>query len=155
MERIPDPQSGKSFEASSLRWDEIERAPHSGVLELYRACLCVRNGNPGFRPTGRRFLSVREWPQGAIAIRLFGDSSEWLLLVDLVGGHSGNADALFSDAEPSVWTIILSTREHRFGGDGGCALSPTRDRLHFTKPEALLLKRNLAEDRWQSEKVGR
>ncbi|MGP1677460.1 MAG: malto-oligosyltrehalose trehalohydrolase [Burkholderiales bacterium] len=40
---IPDPNDPATFAASKLRWDEIERAPHSEWLALYRELLALRH----------------------------------------------------------------------------------------------------------------
>ncbi len=39
---IPDPNDPRTFAASKLRWDEIERAPHSEWLAFYRELLALR-----------------------------------------------------------------------------------------------------------------
>jgi malto-oligosyltrehalose trehalohydrolase len=41
-DRIPDPESATTFQASVLRWDEREREPHATWLALYRHLLHVR-----------------------------------------------------------------------------------------------------------------
>lgn len=53
-EMIPDPESPSTYEGSKLRWDEINRTEHAGMLEWYRALirlrrntLCLNDGNPG------------------------------------------------------------------------------------------------------------
>ena len=40
---IPDPNDPRTFAASKLRWDEIERAPHSESLALHRELLALRH----------------------------------------------------------------------------------------------------------------
>ena len=40
---IPDPNDPSTFAASKLRWDEIERAPHSESLALHRELLALRH----------------------------------------------------------------------------------------------------------------
>jgi maltooligosyltrehalose trehalohydrolase len=42
-ERIPDPQSRKTFEASKLVWEEREQRPHDRVLRLYKSLLHLRH----------------------------------------------------------------------------------------------------------------
>ena len=39
---VPDPQDPATFECSVLRWDELRRPPHDGVLALYRDLLALR-----------------------------------------------------------------------------------------------------------------
>jgi maltooligosyltrehalose trehalohydrolase len=40
---IPDPNDPRTFAASKLRWDEIERAPHGEWLALHRELLALRH----------------------------------------------------------------------------------------------------------------
>ncbi len=46
-EELPDPQDPATFERSRLDWDELDREPHSGLLEWHRALIALRRGNPG------------------------------------------------------------------------------------------------------------
>jgi maltooligosyltrehalose trehalohydrolase len=39
---VPDPQDAATFERSKLRWEEIAREPHSGLLAWYRGLLALR-----------------------------------------------------------------------------------------------------------------
>jgi malto-oligosyltrehalose trehalohydrolase len=70
-ERIPDPVSPATFEASKLRWDEREREPHATLLALYRHLLHLRRDeivpliggatgtNARFETFGDRALRIR------------------------------------------------------------------------------------------------
>ncbi len=39
---VPDPQDPKTFERSRLDWDELDRAPHAGLLEWHTQLVAVR-----------------------------------------------------------------------------------------------------------------
>ena len=39
---VPDPQDPATFEASKLRWDEVERGDHAALLEWYRTLIARR-----------------------------------------------------------------------------------------------------------------
>lgn len=54
-EGLVDPQSPEAFERSRLDWSELERPPHVGILEWYRALLALRRDQPALRD-GRRDL---------------------------------------------------------------------------------------------------
>jgi len=41
---IPDPQSVETFEASKLKWDELEQSPHSDMLRWYQGLIALRKG---------------------------------------------------------------------------------------------------------------
>ena len=140
-ERIPDPQDPRTFEASRLRWDEIELLPHSGVLALYRTCLALRKQHAAFRPSSTSSWWAREMSSGITAIWLKSASDEWLLLVDLVGNHHGVLAGLPFVLSSTTWRRVLSTRDQRFGGDGSCALTEPFESVHFDRAETLLLQR--------------
>ena len=58
---VPDPQDPLTFDASRLRWDEIEVPPHQHVLALYRALLALRRelkGDLTCEPQGKRAIEV-------------------------------------------------------------------------------------------------
>jgi maltooligosyltrehalose trehalohydrolase len=56
---VPDPQAETTFTRSRLEWDEIERAPHSRVLELYRAMLALRRDDDVLAESARERLEAR------------------------------------------------------------------------------------------------
>jgi maltooligosyltrehalose trehalohydrolase len=43
---IPDPLAEETFRRSVLRWDELARAPHAGMLAFYRALIALRASTP-------------------------------------------------------------------------------------------------------------
>ncbi|MFP5351276.1 MAG: malto-oligosyltrehalose trehalohydrolase, partial [Actinomycetota bacterium] len=45
-DEIPDPQDPETFTRSKLKWDELERAPHSELLEWYRDLIALRKRMP-------------------------------------------------------------------------------------------------------------
>ena len=93
--RIPDPQAPTTFARSKLCWSELADPPHAGVLALYRACLSLRQSESAFRPISRSLWQVEEAPGGFIGLRLQDPAGDWLMLWDLVGGHSGPLESLF------------------------------------------------------------
>jgi maltooligosyltrehalose trehalohydrolase len=139
IKSIPDPQSVETFESSQLDWNELQRPPHAGVLALYRACIALRREDPTFRPVAKANYWVKEPATGICAVGLNSDVAEWIFLVDLVGGHGGSLQTM--GLASGRWKRVLSTREPRFGGDGGCALADSFDSAHFERPEAILLKK--------------
>jgi maltooligosyltrehalose trehalohydrolase len=140
-EQIPDPQAVATFEQSRLNWEEQQRPPHEHVLALYRACLALRREQPALRPVERSAYWAREVASGLCAIGFSSNEAEWLLLVDLVGGHEGTISGLPIDVSAGEWQVVLSTRERRFGGDGKSGVSERRDSVAFDRPETVLLTR--------------
>lgn len=43
-DRIPDPQDEATFSASRLDWSEVDRPPHSSMLQWYKALIRLRRG---------------------------------------------------------------------------------------------------------------
>ena len=112
------------------------------TLELYKTCLNLRASDPAFRPATREDWDVEELALGVGALHLRSESTEWLVLFDLSGGHEGNLreEALFQpNAAP--WQVVLSSNEARFGGKGTCALDLSKMRANFTTPETVVLRR--------------
>lgn len=117
-DKIPDPQAESSFENSKLRWDEAERQPHAGILELYREFLDLRRGHPGLRDRARDNWLVSQL-DGVIAM-LYGRPGEYqvAVLVDLLGNHPvpNFDDARLAPGGGRDWQLLLSSNELRFGG---------------------------------------
>jgi len=142
-EKIPDPQSARTFENSKLIWDELRDEKKSATLELYKMCLTLRNMEAAFRPTSRETWHVEELELGVGALRLKSETGDWLLLFDLVGGHRGSlADEWICKprAGAADWSLVLSTNEKQFGGTGAAAVEPVTLSARFEKPELVVLK---------------
>ena len=119
--RIPDPQAEATFRASQLRWDEVARPPHDGVLALYRALLALRRGEPALAPHGRAHFAVAALGDGALALRRTAPGGEALLLALSVAGRlTLTPGAAPETRAPSgtIWRPVLATEETRFGGAG-------------------------------------
>lgn len=57
-EQVPDPIDPATFEASRLRWDEVAREPHAGLLEWHRRLIAVRKATRGLPPGDRPELQA-------------------------------------------------------------------------------------------------
>lgn len=121
LREIPDPQDPSTFYNSKLNWDEVTTGHHALMLAFYQECLSLRLSDQAFRPHSREGFRVSELPSGIGALRLLGGDTEWLVLFDLVGGHSCDTD-LEPECRPSregaIWKLALSSNEKRFGGTG-------------------------------------
>ena len=140
--RIPDPQALKSFTDSKLIWDEVADEKKSLTLQLDRACLALRRTEAAFRPATRESWHADALAMGAGALRLKGAATDWLLLFDLEGGHTGSlADEwICKPRGPEGWAAVLSTNEKRFGGTGAIAFDPASNQARFSRPELVLLQ---------------
>lgn len=65
-ERIPDPQAESTFCACRLDWTEVDRPPHSSLLQWYKALIRLRR-------------SLRDLSAGRAGVR-FDEDAGWLVL---------------------------------------------------------------------------
>jgi maltooligosyltrehalose trehalohydrolase len=142
LARIPDPQALKTFNDSKLVWDEVGDEKKSLTLELYRRCLALRRQEADFRPATRETWHVEALEMGAGALRIKGGASDWLVLFDLEGGHSGSLaeEWICKPRRAEGWELILSTAAKDFGGPGGCGYISATNDAQFTDPELVVLK---------------
>ncbi len=98
-ERIPDPNAVTTFEASRLRWAEMERAPHAGWLAFYRHCLAVRRSElvPRMARNGASSGQYAVTAGGLLKVRWrLDDGSDWRL-----DANFGSSD-VHAEAVPRV-----------------------------------------------------
>ena len=146
--RIPDPQASTTFDASRLVWDEQERAPHAGTLELYRALLWLRRREKALH-AGTRFDVVELGGDGLALARTTPHGEALLLVASLRGSaayeyeHDRQGPAIPGDR----WTVLLSTEERRFQADHQAAARLPDVTAHdplaiqFHGPAAVILRR--------------
>jgi maltooligosyltrehalose trehalohydrolase len=123
--RIPDPQASSTFDDSRLVWDERTKAPHAGVLALYRTLLRLRRTEAALRPGER--CEVVEVDDACLALRR-GIEPDMLLLVLCVGtARHVDLRRWRSVAPTGRWEVVLTTEEARFqeSGDPGAVPEPT------------------------------
>ena len=132
-ERIPDPQADATFHASQLKWDEVDREPHTGMRRLYQALLQLRQQEPALKEARPGRHSARAANPGAVTLMRQGDRGTSLLLACQLSG-AGQIELEQASAE-----VILSTEETRFTLD---ARAPTiaGKTIAFARPGALLLR---------------
>ena len=61
---VPDPCAPATFEASTLRWDELDEEPHASMRSWYRTLIEVRRRTPELTD-GRRTLTSASWDESA------------------------------------------------------------------------------------------
>ncbi|WP_026904946.1 malto-oligosyltrehalose trehalohydrolase [Pedobacter glucosidilyticus] len=57
-QEVPDPQAISTFEASKLRWDELNLPQHKTMLAYYKALIQLRKTHPVFKNTQRTGLKA-------------------------------------------------------------------------------------------------
>lgn len=102
-DRIPDPQSAETFEASKLDWRQVD---DSSVLRLYQECLRLRRDDPVLCRRDRFSMHASAISEDALAI----DYGERLLVVNF-GDVSVTPDQ-------RLGSVLLDTNDPRFGGSG-------------------------------------
>jgi maltooligosyltrehalose trehalohydrolase len=145
-EKIPDPQSERTFRDSQLKWEEAEREPHRGMLALYRALLALRRDEPALRTTDRASWQVDAAGDRALVLRRSPKNASGDVLLVVVS--LGDRLALDLDAQPATrapdgarWSLALATEERRFGGEDTTRLtSDGAGRLEMTAPGAVVLR---------------
>lgn len=113
---VPDPVASATFERSRLDWAKRARAPHDGILRLYRDLLRLRRDEPALRP-GETAIETHVDPVAKwVAIRL----------VPAVGDRELMGIFNFAEDEqvhvplriPGRWDLILTTDDVQYGGQG-------------------------------------
>jgi maltooligosyltrehalose trehalohydrolase len=131
--RIPDPQALDTFEASRLTWAEMSAPPHAGILRLYRALLALRREMRRSHPAAAFEISAVDDRTIAVA------RGAHLVIVRLGGAAIVALDAV---ATGDSYSIVLTTEDGAFGGDG-CVPQLREDgrAIEFAGPAAIVLKR--------------
>jgi maltooligosyltrehalose trehalohydrolase len=112
-ETIPDPEALSTFEASRLRWEELDRGEHARALALHRAMLRLRSEDPVLSQPSRSGDLEVEVHDGVLleVIRRRGATSR-TLLVNF--GKTPRPFVLAADSRVLV----------RSGADSGATLPP-------------------------------
>jgi maltooligosyltrehalose trehalohydrolase len=132
-EKIPDPQAEETFSRSRLDWSEAERAPHRGVLALYRELLRMRRLHPALQQRDRGDWSVGHRGDSTLVLRRGGGKSALILVVNVAG-------TVEVDIGASGARLLLHTGEARFDGGGDDRVVLSGDRVRFSGPAAALLE---------------
>jgi len=144
--RIPDPQAASTFEDSRLVWDERNRPPHAGVLELHRALLTLRRTEPALQQWDG--FEVAALDDASLAV-MRSNGQDMLLLV-LCTDAPRRVDMKRWCAVPAdrAWQVVLTTEDSRFvesgdaGGHGANVAIDLQDglMLEFDRPASVMLR---------------
>ncbi|MBI2942986.1 MAG: malto-oligosyltrehalose trehalohydrolase [Candidatus Wallbacteria bacterium] len=142
-EQIPDPQSAETFLTSKLDWQEADRAPHSGVLALYRELLQLRRQTRGPAGSASAAFAASKLGRRGLAFRRGGGGPAVLAVVNLGGTLRQDLRALriTRPRRGFEWALMLSSEEDRFGGSPDhVELSAASARLTIRGPAAAVLR---------------
>ncbi|MFN7932245.1 MAG: malto-oligosyltrehalose trehalohydrolase [Bryobacteraceae bacterium] len=135
---VPDPQSPATFQASQLRWQELEQSPHAGTHRLYRDLLTLRRSHPALRNPGYSpHLNIEACGSEAILVRRGA-----LLIAVALGGATEIA------LPAGCGELVFSTEQSAYAVD---PLPPVyqaeTNRLYFQRAGAAILEYGHAEER--------
>ena len=111
--QIPDPQARSTFDESRLRWDEQERPPHKGTLELYRELLWIRKTEPALRRDERLEVVALD-DDSLVVVRGTPEADILMLVVCLAHGVRADVERWRKAAGGRPWRVALQTDEPRF-----------------------------------------
>ena len=146
-ERIPDPQSPSTFEASKLRWVELEQEPHAAMARLHRALLDLRQREPALLGAATAPVAVETLGPHALML-LRAAPGTTLAIVVCLRGH-GTLDlaalpVLRGASAGGPWHALLSSESPEFAVDPMAPdldLSGTAPLIRFHRPSAVVLAR--------------
>lgn len=111
--KAPDPAAQETFDRSRLDWLLKEKAPHAGMLALYKALIALRREVPALAGLTRQGLAVRfDDAEATMAAIRSHEEGDVLLAFNC---SSGPAEVPVSEGR---WVPVLDAQAQAFGGAG-------------------------------------
>lgn len=113
-ESIPDPESPATFEASKLRWQEVNEQRHAEMLEWYRALIRLRRSTP----------CLNDGAVGNVHVT-YDERAKWIRMergTIITICNLGEQEKLFPISQSS--NVILASRSEIEVGEHGVNLPP-------------------------------
>lgn len=143
-DRIPDPQSPATFEASRLRWEEAAQGSHGATLRMYRALLQLRRREPLLHRADWTGFTARALDEETLLLQRRIDDQTLVVIVRLRGlGEVALPSEAMEDRSPE-WTAVLTTEDPEFALDPRAIelrFGDERAVIRFTRPGAVILVR--------------
>ena len=139
-ERIPDPQARGTFEASRLRWHELDGDPHAAVFRLHQRLLQLRQRHPALRRGADGFL-VRALDADTILMWRGGAGVSLGTVVRLRGSGAAAVPPDPAIPAPERLQVILTTEDAEFTTSPApipVALNGSLS-MRFSRPGAVVL----------------
>lgn len=130
-QRIPDPQALETFAISRLDWEELTSSEHRQILDLYRACLALRNSDTAFRPETRAGWSLEKCGPSTMLLTL---ENGFGVIFHLWGGGQMQLP------DGGAYSFLLSSEDEAFGGHRRRA-GPMPETISFSGPETFVFRR--------------
>jgi maltooligosyltrehalose trehalohydrolase len=136
---IPDPQSESTWSDSRLRWDELEREPHAGMLRLYRRLLALRREEPALQSdVAAGAIPLTGVASGIITVRRDAPGSRSIQVLARLRG----ADTREVDVMPPAgvhWKPLFTTEDPAFASAGVPPRLLAGGAIRFDGPGAIVL----------------
>jgi maltooligosyltrehalose trehalohydrolase len=146
-EHIPDPQDPRTFEASRLRWEDMEREPQASLVRLYQRLLGLRATAAPLRESRRGTFEARALDAETIrlvrtaGVGVAGDGGhrEQLLVVVRLGGAGA---VVVANAGRRDWQVLLTTEDADLAPDPMAIEISTREpfTVRFARAGAVVLR---------------
>jgi len=143
-ERIPDPQAVSTFEASKLRWEELDQEPHAGMVRLHRALLTLRQGHEALRGADEGPVTSEAIDDDTLLLVRGSATMMMAVVVRLRGAGTCELPAIGDLWTACPWRVLLTTEAPDFTADPtppGVDLSGPSPVLRFRRPSAVVLAR--------------
>ncbi|HLH04734.1 MAG TPA: malto-oligosyltrehalose trehalohydrolase [Bryobacteraceae bacterium] len=101
-DEVPDPQSSETFERSNVRWDEVARQPHAGLLEWHRKLIALR----------RKHAVLTDGRMENVEVR-FDEDARWLAV------RRGSIEVVCNLAGETRAIEVGATAELELGSENG------------------------------------
>ena len=138
--RLPDPTDSETFASSKL--DLSERQHHAEIYALHRDLLQLRQTDAVFRSQRPGGMDGAVLGPESFVLRFFGAHSDDRLLVVNLGSDlhlSPAPEPLLAPPKGMDWTILWSSEDPRYGGDGVTPLED-EDNWHLPGHTATVLR---------------
>jgi maltooligosyltrehalose trehalohydrolase len=137
--KVPNPQADSTFEASKLRWDEIDAPDHAPVLALHRTLLALRNTHPVLSASDRVICEATAIDDDTIVFHrdCSGSGARVTVVARLRGNGRVRVPCL-----AEAGTTLLSTEDPAFAADAQPpGIDASSGEIAFSRPGALLFLR--------------
>jgi maltooligosyltrehalose trehalohydrolase len=145
-DRIPDPQSASTLDASRLNWAEPDAPDHGAVLAVYRALLALRLDHPALGASDETAGDAEAPDERSLVIRSAEHGEVFWVAAQMKGAGSIDLARLAeARGEPEgEWTVVLSTEEPLYAiipQPPQIDSQPGGPVVHFTRPGAVIFRR--------------
>ncbi|KHJ38083.1 malto-oligosyltrehalose trehalohydrolase [Pedobacter glucosidilyticus] len=127
-EEVPDPQAISTFEASKLRWDELNLPQHKTMLAYYKALIQLRKTHPIFKNTQR--MGLKAYADETRQMLYLSRSSEDVKVLCVLN-FSAKQQSI-RDSEIQAYELIFDSADEKWAGHpvGEDEISPTAIKIY-------------------------